>query len=63
MFKTTDLTVGDLVATLSGTVVSVTTLPAKVYGVQLMTLTVHDWNDDKDHSYVVSANNEYEVWE
>lgn len=63
MFKTTDLTVGDLVATLSGTVVSVKALPAKVHGVQLIALTVHDWNDDLDHSYNVLATSEFEVWE
>lgn len=63
MFKTTDLTVGDLVASLSGTVVSVKPLAASLNGSKMMSLTVHDWNTDSDKTYVVTANNEYEVWE
>lgn len=63
MFKTTDLTVGDLVAKLHGTVLSVSDLPAKINGVQLMNVAVKDWNDGSTHNFVVPATNEYEVWE
>jgi hypothetical protein len=63
MFTAKDLTVGDLVATLSGTVVSISDLPAKINGIQLMAITVLDWNDNTEHSYNARANNEYEVWE
>lgn len=63
MFTAKDLTVGDLVATLGGTVVSISDLPAKINGIQLMAITVLDWNDDNEHSYTARANNKYEVWE
>jgi len=63
MFTAKDLTVGDLVATLCGTVVSISDLPAKINGIQLMAITVLDWNDNTEHSYNARANNEYEVWE
>ena len=63
MFTVQDLTVGDLVASMQLTVTSIKNLPAKVNGIQLMSVNGIGWDDNQSHSITVPANHECEVWE
>jgi hypothetical protein len=63
MFTVQDLTVGDLVASMQLTVTSIKNLPAKVHGIQLMSVNGIGWDDNQSHSITVLANKEIEVWE
>ncbi len=63
MFTAKALTVGDLLPVWQITVTAVKPLPAKIAGVQLMSVKGTNWYTGLERQYSIPANRELEVWE